>query len=995
MAARPFNVFDQFDDAPRGPVGNPTATALFLGEKSATADREALARAKSMDATGADRRQILKDTGWFFDGREWQYETDDRGFAEREAPAVPPSLTDRVKRGLGLAPRPGRPLFEAYPHPEVQSALPQSAGNPRYVEAPAGEDMGGQYGQYYRKPREVVRVQEGPGAGGYTPAMVRTHEAQHWADDDAGRLTDDTNPNLPYQERRSEIRAENAARRHGMSPQERRDVPPWETAKDVWDWASEARRAPPPGMTEELPEEGRPPPMASVAPTAASAGRPSWPGSGHDPADLPDNLVNKPQYLELPGMRLPVYDMMDRPGWYAFNMARQLPMMMGYTGNDAAVMHSVARRAEQFAGSPTGQRLMAGIGGSAVEVLPTAARASEARSQPPVDPDMARSALPRPDRPQAGAGQYGLPYIPPLEEGPPQAEMRAYQPTLEDKARVALTQAGIPPEQASRAAAPIPYTPPGMAYGGGQAMGRGYDEGDPGQMAAGAAMTGLAVAPGAPIRAAGALIEAAAPAVGRAASAAGQAIREAPWTAGGLIAAGGTTVGAAETGAPAQAENPLARFEARQQQLSEQKTKALSRREEMEQERSILGKITSASSPDEIKAAQERLNALGYNAGKADGKLGTDGRKALASFQADRRKEIEALNAELGRVDTAIGENDAARQRAEGDARLRDVEEKVPAVSAMVRKYGPLVGYGVGASIGIGSRALIVHGYNRIAQRTAERADALMRGTGSGDWAGRAARVNQFWSEGQHVPVLRNQRVPFTRAPEQTPAFQSSPTALAASALYQPSRTKNLAVDAGVVGVGIGESVVSDQVLGERARAEVATARAAMQKDPSEANITRYQGALDLVAYADLVSNAGRGMALGYVGAAPKVRRDTQIRPNVNAAEAERTRVDEYLRRNNAAPLPPPAGPQSGPPGLSVPSTQTGGSGAQRPAAPAAPPGGPPPKVESWETPSGEVIKRAEDGVRWRSRGRYSNPPPKGSKRLSMYDRMMYWAGYA
>lgn len=51
--------------------------------------------------------------------------------------------------------------------------------------------------------------------------------------------------------------------------------------------------------------------------------------------------------------------------------------------------------------------------------------------------------------------------------------------------------------------------------------------------------------------------------------------------------------------------------------------------------------------------------------------------------------------------------------------------------------------------------------------------------------------------------------------------------------------------------------------------------------------------------------------------------------------------------------------------------------------------------VESWRAPSGDVIQRAEDGVRWRNKGQYSPAPPKGSKRLSELDSTLYMGGFA
>lgn len=53
---------------------------MFAGEKSRTADREALARAQQMEADGADMESIRQQTGWFkskVTGNKWAYEIDD------------------------------------------------------------------------------------------------------------------------------------------------------------------------------------------------------------------------------------------------------------------------------------------------------------------------------------------------------------------------------------------------------------------------------------------------------------------------------------------------------------------------------------------------------------------------------------------------------------------------------------------------------------------------------------------------------------------------------------------------------------------------------------------------------------------------------------------------------------------------------------------------------------------------------------------------------
>jgi len=72
----------------QGPMNDPSAEALFLGERSATADRGALVLAKEMAKAGHDPHSILQNTGWFqADNGAWNYEA-----GQPEAEAAYPSL---------------------------------------------------------------------------------------------------------------------------------------------------------------------------------------------------------------------------------------------------------------------------------------------------------------------------------------------------------------------------------------------------------------------------------------------------------------------------------------------------------------------------------------------------------------------------------------------------------------------------------------------------------------------------------------------------------------------------------------------------------------------------------------------------------------------------------------------------------------------------------------------------------------------------------------
>jgi hypothetical protein len=58
---------------------DPTVTRVFAGPKAATANKDALARAKRLTAEGASKDQIWSQTGWFQLGDgQWRFEIDDR-----------------------------------------------------------------------------------------------------------------------------------------------------------------------------------------------------------------------------------------------------------------------------------------------------------------------------------------------------------------------------------------------------------------------------------------------------------------------------------------------------------------------------------------------------------------------------------------------------------------------------------------------------------------------------------------------------------------------------------------------------------------------------------------------------------------------------------------------------------------------------------------------------------------------------------------------------
>ena len=74
--------------------------------------------------------------------------------------------------------------------------------------------------------------------------------------------------------------------------------------------------------------------------------------------------------------------------------------------------------------------------------------------------------------------------------------------------------------------------------------------------------------------------------------------------------------------------------------------------------------------------------------------------------------------------------------------------------------------------------------------------------------------------------------------------------------------------------------------MASKAHDELATAQEAIGKDPSEANIQRFQAARDNVAFWDGMTTLGRAGAVTHLGLGAKMQR-TPVRPdNLDEAEA-------------------------------------------------------------------------------------------------------------
>lgn len=308
---------------------------------------------------------------------------------------------------------------------------------------------------------------------------------------------------------------------------------------------------------------------------------------------------------------------------------------------------------------------------------------------------------------------------------------------------------------------------------------------------------------------------------------------------------------------------------------------------------SYFGLTGEAGSSDEgVKETQRRLKELGYYTGPIDGKMGPQTQAAMQRYEQDRvqreQAEAERLKAQAEAERIQFEREQAQRQaeqRAAGEQRMREIEESVSPFQRILRDYGPLVGYIPGIIGGFMTRRGMVGSANRASQAAAERANKLV--SGEGDLQARMGGVNQFWQEGGA------RAIPFAPSPRARFGMRSNPDAPSATTLYPqpPARAQwGGARDVGVL-AGAGAEAWVGHKMAEDAQEEVRAAYEAVQQDPSEANIQRLHAALDRAAMWETVGNLGRGMMLGYVGAAPKFRYQT-TRPDVAAAEAERTRLD-------------------------------------------------------------------------------------------------------
>jgi hypothetical protein len=253
-------------------TGAKGAAGVFGGRLAKTADLDALSRAERMAASGADRRAIWDETGWF-KGRDgqWRFEIDDGGATSdlREA------LIDRAENARfserAVDPRADTmPLAGVVGHKDLYDAYPDLADiDTRFI---PDDWLDGASGAYGRKADAVIlneklakntdqgremalheiqhaiQAREGFAAGG-KPSLFPDITSQQ--DEVIGlatryqeqglsfrealeRAKSDLDPHQQYRSLAGEVEARNVQTRRDFSPEQRRAQAPWET-QDVPD----------------------------------------------------------------------------------------------------------------------------------------------------------------------------------------------------------------------------------------------------------------------------------------------------------------------------------------------------------------------------------------------------------------------------------------------------------------------------------------------------------------------------------------------------------------------------------------------------------------------------------------------------------------------------------------------------------------------------------------------------------------------------------------
>ena len=214
-------------------AGGRAGVGVFGGTLARTANLEKLATAKRMMAEGMPRERIWQETGWFkAPDKEWKFEINDE--ASRVPDRTIDALTQNVVRG-GKAANAGTILE----HPELYEAYPELWN----LDVDAGYDVAypdsrGYYQAGFEGKSPQIGIRTNALAGPEGPRSLMLHELQHpiqriegFAKGGSPAMFEGSgiDPMDAYRQLAGEVEARNVQRRRNFTPEERREIPPWQT----------------------------------------------------------------------------------------------------------------------------------------------------------------------------------------------------------------------------------------------------------------------------------------------------------------------------------------------------------------------------------------------------------------------------------------------------------------------------------------------------------------------------------------------------------------------------------------------------------------------------------------------------------------------------------------------------------------------------------------------------------------------------------------------
>lgn len=253
------------------PADPRSTTNTFAGPTAKTADQAALAKAQEMNAQGASRDDIWRETGWGqgVDGK-WRFEIDDSGSFYRGSRAagsssanevfLHPELYDaypalgraRVREGSVDAPESGSWYGGGPGHPTMTVLGPNASSTSVHemqhgVQGIEGFSRGGSLGfdaqirghdtrfpVIKKLQDDLNEVRELKAYAAFKGAPPEKLESLQRAIQDRMDRLDKVAERIGYQNLAGEVEARNVQSRMNMTPAERRATPPWET-QDVPD----------------------------------------------------------------------------------------------------------------------------------------------------------------------------------------------------------------------------------------------------------------------------------------------------------------------------------------------------------------------------------------------------------------------------------------------------------------------------------------------------------------------------------------------------------------------------------------------------------------------------------------------------------------------------------------------------------------------------------------------------------------------------------------